>query len=69
MPKDFFLTQPPAPDRKDEVAFAQWLERERQLPPIAHAMACYRLTAHDLVECWCQTARGGSRAVIAGSVP
>lgn len=52
VPKDFFYTQPPAPDPKDEAAFTRWLERERQRRPIAHSMACYGLTAHDLAECW-----------------
>jgi hypothetical protein len=48
-PKDMFLTQPPAPDKKrDEVAYAAWQERERRRRPIAHRLALYGLTAHDL---------------------
>jgi hypothetical protein len=49
VPKDLFLTQPPAPSWKDDpVAYAAWQERERCRRPIAHRMSVYGLTAHDL---------------------
>jgi hypothetical protein len=43
-----FLTQPPAPSRKDEETYAAWQERERRRRSIAHRMSLYGLTAHDL---------------------
>lgn len=48
VPKDMFLTQPPAPSKEDEPAYAQWQDRERHRRPIAHRMSLYGLTAHDL---------------------
>jgi hypothetical protein len=48
VPRDMFLTQPPAPDKKDEAAYARWQARERRRRSIAHRMALYGLTAHDL---------------------
>jgi hypothetical protein len=47
-PKDFFLTQPPAPDKKDKAAYARWYVRERRRWSIAQRMYRYGLTAHDL---------------------
>jgi hypothetical protein len=48
VPKDMFLTQPRAPDLKDEAAYAAWQARERRRRPITHRMTLYGLTAHDL---------------------
>jgi hypothetical protein len=49
VPKDMFLTQPPARSRKDDpIAYAAWQERERCRRPIAHRLTLYGLTAHDL---------------------
>jgi hypothetical protein len=47
-PRDFFLTQPPAPDPKDKPARARWQAREQRRKPIAQLLAWYGLTAHDL---------------------
>ena len=47
-PKDFFLTQVPAPNKKDRVAYGQWKRREVQRRPIAQRMYRHGLTAHDL---------------------
>jgi hypothetical protein len=47
--KDFFLTQPPAPDRKDKAAYATWCARERRRRSIARRMYRHGLTAHDLI--------------------
>jgi uncharacterized protein DUF3631/Toprim domain-containing protein len=46
--KDFLFTQPPTPDRKDWVAYAEWQARERRRKPIAHRMVACGITAHDL---------------------
>jgi hypothetical protein len=45
--KDFFLTQPPPPDRKDD-AYPGWKVRERNRRRIARYMSRCGLTAHDL---------------------
>jgi hypothetical protein len=47
--KDFFFTQPPAPDKKDKAAYATWRARERRRRPIAQRMYRHGLTAHDLI--------------------
>jgi len=54
-PKDFFLTQPPLPDRTDEAAYTFWKARERSRKTIAKRMALCGLTAHDLIQPICVT--------------
>jgi len=46
--KDFFLTQPPPPDKKDD-AYPRWKAREVSRRRIARRMYRYGLPAHDLV--------------------
>jgi hypothetical protein len=46
-PKDFFLTQPPPPNRKDE-AYPGWKVRERNRRRIARHMSRCGISAHDL---------------------
>jgi hypothetical protein len=48
VPKDFFLTQPPTPDKNDEAAYGRWLARERRRRPIARLLYRCGFTAHDL---------------------
>jgi hypothetical protein len=49
--KDFFLTQPPAPDKKEsKTAYFRWKRREVRRRQIAQRMYRYGLTAHDLVQ-------------------
>jgi hypothetical protein len=47
--KDFFLTQPPAPGKKNKPAYATWRARERRRRSIAQRMYRDGLTAHDLI--------------------
>src|SRR6266436_3256941 len=46
-PKDFFLTQPPPPNRKDD-AYPGWKAREGTRRRIARYMSRCGISAHDL---------------------
>jgi hypothetical protein len=48
--KDFLLTQAPAPDKKDKVAYGNWKRREARRRPIARRLYHHGFTAHDLVQ-------------------
>jgi hypothetical protein len=47
-PRDFFFTQPPAPEEKDKAAYRRWLDHDHRRWPIAQRMYRHGLTAHDL---------------------
>ena len=50
VPKDFFLTQVPPPDKGDKVGYSNWKRREARRRPIARRLYRHGFTAHDLVQ-------------------